>query len=556
MRQLVWCAAVFGLLGVTAWAGSVQIVEDGQAVAEIVIATNANPSVKLAARDLRDCLRQISGAELQTVEEPTADVASQIYVGQSEFTRKLGFTPATFQNSGYQILAKDNYVILSGTDRFSKPFPYEMTHSESQYLHRFAGKPAGYPSPGLKKWQEYCGEAFSLIQINNGADAFNRELNIYVSDDTGTWYAASALLEQLGVRLYAPYENGTVIPKMKNVSIAEQQVKSEAAFSRREWCYYGAMQSDAEGICWLKRLGCGDYQTVLLNHTAYAIFASPEQHKLHPEYLAYDCAGVPYAGYPIGVGMPRFSDPGFRRASAVLMDKVFDAYPGLEGMALGAPDGGMSMDARDVARYSTGKVKDTPEQRLSRYVWDYCVAMARELKKTHPDKCLIHMVYGRGTEECPTDVSRDVPDNITLCFTNSPENKVSNRYREGRQQMLREWLSFVKPKHKVYVWAYYLYYIGPTHSRFPIFFTESLQHDMQEMQSCCAGNFMEVTPKSMADGTKGSSSWRIGAAPIMNLMMYWQSKLLWNPNLDRKAVLDEYYRLYFGPGIQTSATNS
>ena len=34
---------------------------------------------------------------------------------------------------------------------------------------------------------------------------------------------------------------------------------------------------------------------------------------------------------------------------------------------------------------------------------------------------------------------------------------------------------------------------------------------------------------------------------LIHLMVYWQSKLFWDPNADRQAMLNEYYQLYFGP---------
>ena len=82
------------------WAAPVELVKDGKAVAEIVLAKDANQGMKLAAEDLQLYLGKISGAELKIVNSPTPDVKNRIYVGESEFTKKLGFTPAKFNNSG------------------------------------------------------------------------------------------------------------------------------------------------------------------------------------------------------------------------------------------------------------------------------------------------------------------------------------------------------------------------------------------------------------------------------------------------------------------------
>lgn len=58
---------------------------------------------------------------------------------------------------------------------------------------------------------------------------------------------------------------------------------------------------------------------------------------------------------------------------------------------------------------------------------------------------------------------------------------------------------------------------------------------------------MEVTPAWLSSGTKGEQGFRIGEVPITHLMMYVNMKLLWNPDLDLDALLNEYYRLWYGP---------
>jgi hypothetical protein len=171
------------LMSASTWAAPVELVKGGKAVSEIIMDKDANQSVKLAAKDLQTYLKKISGAELKIANTPTPEVKNQIYVGEGEFTRKLGFKPSKFNNSGFEIVAKDNYVILTGTDRISR----KSTVTND-----------------LKKWQDFCGEKFGLDHVNDGLGEFNPPLNLYANDDTGTWYAASELLEQLGVRFYAP----------------------------------------------------------------------------------------------------------------------------------------------------------------------------------------------------------------------------------------------------------------------------------------------------------------------------------------------------------------
>ena len=528
------------------FAAPVALVKDGKAVSEIVTAPDANQSVRLAAKDLKDYLKKISGADIEIVNTPTSEVKNYICIGESKFTKELGFNPAKFNNSGFEIVAKDNYVILSGHDRFSKPSPYAMTASDLQYAWGKIPRPAEYPSPSLKKWQDFCGEKFTSIHVGEGG-ALNIPLNINTDDDTGTWYAASALLEQLGVRFYAPYENGTVIPEMKDISVVEQNFKTEAAFGMRNWNYYNAMKVDKDGVAWLKRMKCGNNSTLIFNHTTYDVYSSNEQQELHPEYLACDKDGKPYSAYPAGRGMPRYTNPEFRKAAVIYMNKVLDAFPELSGISMGPPDGGVKMDARDVSLY--GNEGDSLEQRTSNYVWDYHVYLARELKRSHPDKFLLHM-SGAGAKLVPSNIKNDDPDNILKPFTQTySAYRVIESTNKAVIEERQKWFPLLKAKSKVLIWDYYLYYRQPSYPRFPIFFTKSLQNEMKEMQAYADGKYIELPPAWQSSGEKGEVGNRIGESAIVHLMIYWQNRLFWNPNADREAMLEEYYKLYFGPAF-------
>ena len=83
MMKKILLSSVLALGALQAWAGPVELVKDGKAVAEIVLAKDANRSACLAAEDLRFYLCKISGAELKIVNSPTSDVKTQIYVGET-----------------------------------------------------------------------------------------------------------------------------------------------------------------------------------------------------------------------------------------------------------------------------------------------------------------------------------------------------------------------------------------------------------------------------------------------------------------------------------------
>jgi hypothetical protein len=514
--------ALLGFILAVSANADIELVKDGKPAAEIVLDTNAVPGIKLAARDLQEHLEKMSGAKLEIVNAPSKTARNHVYVGENEFTAKLGYKLGDFKNSGFEIIAKDNYVILAGVDIQRSPTPF------------------GFSGEGLKKWQEFCGEKFNYGAGGDiGIGQHNSILDIYTNDDLGTWYAVAELLEQLGVRFYAPYDNGTVIPEKKTIAVANQQLRKEAAFARREFCFYNAMRQDPEGIKWFKRIKLGNNNIIIFNHTTYDIYSSKEQKELHPEYLACDADGKPYQGFPTGAGMPRYTNPAFRKAAVNYMNKRFEADPQLTAISIGPPDGGIKMDVRDENLY--GKPGDSLIQKASRYVWDFHVYLAKELKKSHPDKYLLYC-SGGGANEVPENIE-EFPDNIIVPFAQPySAYMVLNSTERATLDLRKKWHAKMKTVKKAPIWDYYLYYCG-----YPVFFTEYLQKEMQECLPYCDGKFIEINPGAYKVEGEKNQRYRLDKYGLKHLMVYWQSKLFWDPDMDRKAMLEEYYGLFFGP---------
>ncbi|MFA7159161.1 MAG: DUF4838 domain-containing protein [Kiritimatiellia bacterium] len=518
-------AACVALACAGAPCGEVDLVAQGRPAADIVISAYPSMSVRWAALDLREHLEKMSGAKLDIVSAPSEKFKNHVFVGTSEETRKLNFKPAVFTNSGFEVVARDNYIILAGPDILRK-------------ASRFMGP------EGLKLWHEFCGEPFNYGRGEEGMGGFVPGLQMFTNDDPGTWYAAAEMLEQLGVRFYAPYDNGTVIPEKKTISVAGQHLKKEAAFARREFCYYNAMRRDPEGIMWFKRIKQGNNNIIVYNHTTDDVFGPREIQNKHPEFLAYDAKGKPISGYPAGHGMPRFSDPGFRKAAALYMNKRFEAVPEMTAMSISPPDGGLYMDARDISLY--GKPDDTMAQKTANYIWDFNVFLAKELKKAHPDKFLLYGSSGTG-RGVPSNME-EFPDNMIVPFA---QTYSAYRVLESNDLAVingrKEWFAKMKTIRKGPIWDYFLYYRTSDRPRYPVFFTAHLQKEVQEMLPYSDGKFIEIQPEYyMAEGDKNPRS-RLGNHGLIHLMVYWHSKLFWDPFIDRKAMLEEYYGLFFGP---------
>ena len=502
VRALFWSLP---LVFTVAAHGDVQLVRDGKPMADIVLAANALSSVKLAAEDLQTHLELMSGARLPIANAPSGSLENHVYVGPSEHTRKLGIIISDLKIGGFKIVAKGSALVLLGRDDQRKPFPF----------HR--------KGEGLKEWQEFAGEKYGVPFC---AAFIPTKLGILPYDDTATLYAVSQFLEQLGVRWYYPYENGTVIPERKTISVPEQFVTKEPAFPMRQVNFYWTMLYDPEGMLWFKRLKYGSAFSVLISH-ATANIITREQREEHPEYFAVIDGKMVYR--------PRLCEPGFRKSTVNFLRKTLEAYPSYRAVNAMPTDGFTEIDERDAKLWSRpgrgylGKFSD--------YVWDYWLYVADALRKSHPDRFLVAVSYAPYAEP-PSQIDK-LPDNVAVCIAQNTAASFLPQFNIDR--LRAKWLSMLTSK-GMYIYDYYLFYRTEQSPRYPVVFTKHLQADMQKLHGVCWGKNAEV---AAARDNQGRA--RLACPGLTHLLHYVQGKLYWDPDLDLQALLDEYYALYFGP---------
>ncbi len=519
--------SILPLLPTTASARGLDLVRDGQPRAEIVVARDAHNGVQLAAQDLQGYLEKISGARLNIVHAPSGATLHPIFVGESEHTAKLGYRLPEFKGSGYEILVAQDYVVLAGADQFYPPLEYS--------------------AESLAAFREVFGPSYSPGRGSNGGDGFIDALGIFVGDDVGAWHAVSALLERLGVRFYAPYtEDGTLVPERRDIVLTEGRETRTAAFERRVWCHFD--RSDKEGNLWLRRLKVGSHVGAWINHTMYS-FLGTNLMAEHPEWFARDREGrfIPIVKGSAGA-IPRYTHPEFIQACTRWAQITFDAAPSLRQLTVGAPDESKDEDAGYPLDYQEERAyRKEGMSRQQAYVdilWDLQVAIAKELKKTHPDRYLVWWtVYA---DLLPTNIDpANTPDNLLVRMEAlSPGNAyVVDTVLQQYRQRTREKFAAFKPSGKSQQWEWWMDYWHKESPRYPEFFMRRLQEVRQDQVNYFNGFFMETVPlKPDKDGIR-----RQDEMPIRHLMMYINSQLMWNPQLDLDALLDEYYALWFGP---------
>jgi hypothetical protein len=152
-----------------------------------------------------------------------------------------------------------------------------------------------------EKWEELTGHKWRFPPITDYRD-FSEEFGFHSGDGTGTLYGVYALLEQLGMRWYAPIpELGMVIPETKNIAVKVQDTKQEPEFPVRFFADCRVGWSIPDEFLWYKAMRVGADRFVPIYHSVSGpIEIEPEQQP--QEYYGRVGGKVDYKIPSAGVG--------------------------------------------------------------------------------------------------------------------------------------------------------------------------------------------------------------------------------------------------------------
>jgi tetratricopeptide (TPR) repeat protein len=492
------------------------IVRNGRPTAEIILADEAMPQARLAAQELRDHILKISGAELAITNRPSGNLYP-IYVGESAYTRGLKLDLNGIDKEGYRIVAKKDYMALMGRDKIF-PF-YPRGHIDRSVRQKL-----------LEEWQTYAGEKwdFPFLSLYDPRN-FNKEFGFSLFDPSGTLFAVYDFLEQIGVRWYLPYACGTVIPELRNVTAARQDVTRRPAFEQR-YLRVG-WGNHKETFLWSKRQKLGLSELAMTSHGTPLVTVFNKQ--AHPEYFAVIGGKPDLQDIQNGPGTARLAPP-LKEAMIRYGNKFFERYPELRHMSAAPNDGYVAMDDRD---RETGWLREQYGERgkMSDYAWTFVNEVAQGMAKTHPDKVVMGLAYS-GYRKPPPGIPK-LASNVgaTYCQTRAMDliNPVERAEISGERE---EWLRKL-PSGEFYIWEYFLWHQkGEPLWGVPVIFTRIMQTDMQALRGKSRGEYVEAWP------LQGGEMWGIDHLTI-NL----QARLYWEPGLDLEKFMNEYCRLFYGP---------
>lgn len=504
------------------------IVDHGAAAAVIYLPATATPTAKYAAEELRDHIRLATGVELSiTPDYPEDAQAGVILVGPSDRATALGVTGDGLGKEGFRLKSGPNWLVLLGNDDDKSPF----------------------------------------IDVKGGK---HPNLN-------GTlWAVYHFLREHVGVRWYMPGELGTVVPGAKTLispgidltsAPALQRRQAQIVYSGKPLPNPGDWSPTSELGRWYLRQGFGRDSRTTHNHTFHFLtgggWSTYSDGRDFPKTKPHIFAVLPDGSYDFettsyGEGNLNLSEPDTLKEFVEMVRDRFDSNPELLEMTVAPNDvwqpcmsegslAAIPADLRERIRrearlevvQGTARYQLPPElmeefrRASSQNLWRFAAAVAEEVYKTHPDR-LVGVIAGYMGGDPPDGL--EFPPNFSAIYTKTRAAFVDREYKARVRRELEAW-SRVTPH--LDIWEYYLWYGRPWRGRpqldgYPVLFSQILQMDFDMTRGRIAGEY--------------SQNWHLvhPRPGLGHLMQHLTARLLFDPALKVRDLLDEYYTLFYG----------
>ena len=445
---------------------SVPLTKDGAPAAKIVIAEKPAKAAHFGALELQNHLKMITGMEFPIITDAQPQTGFEIRVGESKRTqaKKNDFKPQQ-----YLIDITPSYIELIGYDKAD--------------YGKFTYKISGNTVTGIL-WPD-------------------------IYDEQGTMYAVYDFLEDhCGVTWIDPTDYGIVVKKNKNLKVYTTKKRSEPFMAYRGGTFgphhynpllykpgsAGAKRYNALGYknikgmtkqnaLFLMRMRAGG-EFAPANHSFYHFYDRFYNKKSRffeadrPEFFAQGYTGKP----------PQlcYSNPETIKQVVKDVRDYFD-NGGIKKTWSGVARPGYvwgknyyCLEPMDIASFCKCKrciPQYEPERKAdhsdhSTYWFRFVNTVAKELKKSHPDKMLTTLAY-MSHEGMPTNIR--VEDNVMIYFCIS-----ANRYHytpllEKQLKRMEEWRK-AYPKQQIAMWLYNGFPLEQGHNGnfhcFPGFFTK------------------------------------------------------------------------------------
>ncbi|MCE9607692.1 MAG: DUF4838 domain-containing protein [Planctomycetia bacterium] len=509
------------------------LVEDGQPRAEIVIAENPQRSARLAAHDLQTYVKKMSGAHLPIVVTPS-ESAVKVFVGRSEHTDRLKITAEGLKHGAYRIVSGDKWLVLIGDDTEFTPIePWAKFSGERDEngkvqaeWDKITGAKWGLPMTSLYK------NRLTLPGVIGRPDAAVGKIEPWQAwggDERGSFNAVAGFLNGLGVRWYLPGELGEIVPTLKSIPLPKVDEIVRPDIPLRSFNFRFA-NNGIETAMWAMRLGVREPLNSQHAHGMVIVTMREANFTAHPEWFAlYGGKRQFQPGY--SKNQLCYSNEELFQETVRYVRALFDHYQ-FEVVSVMPPDGYTAM-----CQCKLCEGKDSPERDssglMSDHVWDFVNRVAKEVRKTHPDKKICNCAYGSYALP-PLKIAKLEP-NVVVGIVGGRGAPRSNKPEQQAEIALRRAAWSAKTDNPIMIFENY-----PITDRgwyLPAFTPAALGASVNATKGISQGEDITLTMKFNNAG-----------AGLNHFLVYFTARSYWGgKNLDVDAMFREYCRLFYGP---------
>jgi len=506
------------------------LVENGEPVAEIVIAEKSARMTKLAAKELQSTLLKMTGATLPISSERTAGKMA-IFVGMSRFTEERGLSTQNLKHGAFRMASGKDWLALLGADKDFVPIePWGRKRDKNEAARVNA------------EWDKITGDTFwntasELYQL------YHADLDVWEQDDAGTFNAVNEFLRGLGCRWFAPGEIGEVLPKMATIALPQVDRTLTPDFGLRRFVYYTQHTGIGERALWNLRLGL-NYGTEIagfpqLCHGMKFVIKREEMKKAHPEmYLTIN--GKRDTTHKSD-GVPNLLSPMLFEKQVKHIRAMFDHFhEPMHNIDLVDGYGGLEGDE------PSWKAQLTPQRgwsgTMSDHVFGYLNRVALEVQRSHPDRLVSALAYSAYTQP-PLKIEKMSPNLVLIDVRHRQEFWEESKWNE-RRQWRADWLKKLSPGN--YISWDFSTNARPEQAGRPVYYTKQVSRDLRELKGISLGEQVEI----YAHPAGQEQSFGYHDLAIEHFNLYVTARLYWDANQDVNAMLTDYCTSYYGPAAE------
>jgi len=355
----------------------------------------------------------------------------------------------------------------------------------------------------------------------------------------GTEYAVANFLHRIGVRWYMPGEYGEFVPKKDTITVSNMNILERPDFKMRNW--WGPLASDLriQEYRWKIRNMMNpilDFVTLPRDSSVRSVLP-PASEVNNPEYA--EIFGKDEKGNP-NPGMPNVTSEKSVKYAAEKIKEYFRKNPGITSYGIGADDGyprdySPGTLKRNLGLPDTGGRAGVPSDMSTTEEWmEWIQAVAKEVYKEFPD----HIITTNGYANRNVPPQGITPDpKIWIMFAaiwcdtiHAYDNPLS--WQTLRQaEMIRQWAFMYK---NVYMYNYMYYMLAGCGAPIPL--AHKHMHDMPLYKKWGVVGFSNEGRTIRIES---------GIFPT-----YLYARMMWDADLDAKALMDEFFTNWYGPAAQ------